>query len=755
MSRSSVIPILGGGLNAVTTGIVLQILGAKTQLLSQAFADKERILKNFNDPLFASLYASGSVIPHSVKASSLNRLLLDSINIYKLISLAATSGVRQQKHFELFESSILQPDYLANLDNLKLLNSEKDNILVRRKKAIKLNGWCFDCFFSEVDSYLPFLFQFYTALGGSVKKVKNFTPDNLPNAQLIVNCLGHGTRKIFEDSSELFFVRGQLLLVETKNLPISKESGSLFSYNYTPRQGYKTSKGSGDVYSYPRTNNLVLGGSRLKGILSPKGRWEGEGFLCNTRKLNGIEFPKVMFDLNREILLESTGIDIKNYPIKAVEGYRFLREDGIRVELSDLSNSRHVIHNYGHGGSGLTLSWGTSLKVAEIILNNSNFKKRLNLSYKEPFNSHQAYLARGLSHLFCKSLKLSSNKIKTSYTSPVFSSGNKKIPKVLYIACGGTISQSINSHGTSEKKSHPDFLKLFPEIKKINEIHFKSLANIDSTDATPKLWTKIAELINRKYSSYDAFIIFMGTNTMAYASSALSFALQGIGKPVVLTGAQVPLREIANDAKLNILNAAKFCALDISGVYLIFGSRVIKGIHAKKVSEYDYVSFDSFRARGEVGFFGVRADLMKDLPYRHDFPLTVRADFEKNIACVSLLPGTGLDQISNLIKSKCRGIIIRAFGSGDIPHALHQQLKLAHKVQIPIVVMTQVGTGKASMMVNEVGRKTLKYGVIPAEEMSMEAVSTKLMWLLGQCYPYEEIVRLMKTDLIGEIKDSN
>ncbi len=326
--------------------------------------------------------------------------------------------------------------------------------------------------------------------------------------------------------------------------------------------------------------------------------------------------------------------------------------------------------------------------------------------------------------------------------------------KTLLLFCGGTISMHKNDETKALDVSHgyDQLLKLEPRFSQICDVDIEFIDNIDSTNLTSKQWTRIADTIGQKYNDYDGFVITMGTNTMAYCSAALSFALQNIGKPVVLTGAQIPAESLSTDARNNFINALRLSTLDLAGVFIVFGSKIIKGCRAKKVSESELDAFRTFNQK-DFGEIGVGTIFNFKQP-RHKEPLNVQSKFVEQIVCLTLIPGLQSDILKGLIDAGTKGFVLRAYGSGDIPYDFEESLLYAKSKKIPIVVTTQCPGGATVMGINDVGLKALQTGVIQAFDMCMEAMSTKLMWLLGQNTPYEKIKELMENNLIGEVDSS-
>lgn len=355
--------------------------------------------------------------------------------------------------------------------------------------------------------------------------------------------------------------------------------------------------------------------------------------------------------------------------------------------------------------------------------------------------------------------------------------------RVLLILTGGTIAGNVAVSNVSQTvKSDPSsFLSAVEnsiEILKKNwaiEIspEVVQLFNVDSSDIIPENWTAIAGKIEEVYDDYDAFIVLHGTNTMGYTCAALSFALENINKPVIVTGAQVPLGYLGSDATTNLVNALRLAVWGyhpIKGVMAVFGSKIISGVRVKKGTDFDYDPFSSFikGTLGQIGRF-MRIDevaldkytsyLSKVKPLAiQSRVLSVKKDFDTtHIASLTEFPGMSPDIFKTLVEQNgVKAFILRAFGAGDASTYLRPAFEYLREKQIPIVVTTQAPNGIASFQVNENG-KYLKDNnlAIPAFDMSIESMTTKLGWLLAQGCTYNEIQQRMVQDLHGEITIEN
>lgn len=295
-----------------------------------------------------------------------------------------------------------------------------------------------------------------------------------------------------------------------------------------------------------------------------------------------------------------------------------------------------------------------------------------------------------------------------------------------------------------------NLLSIEPKLEQIARLDVTYIDNIDSSNINPDHWNKIADEINRKYDVYDGFVITHGTDTMAYTSSALSFVLQNLGKPVILTGAQIPGAHIESDARRNLTNAVRVATLDISGVLIVFGEAIITGSRASKISESKLDAFETMNwdPVGEIRFDIRFSD---DRKRRHSGELLLRKGFETNIAVVTLVPGTPVRMLIDLLDSGIKGLIIRGYGPGNIAYQYLDVIRHANAYNIPVVVNTQCREGATLMHLYDVGKKALDLGVIQAYDMSIECVSTKLMWALAQTDSYDLLKKMMHTNFCGEI----
>lgn len=364
MNQEQVI-VIGAGVSGITTGLVLQLLGYKTKIYTKETAD------NFyqqGDPGFASRYPAASVIPHTVFTGNLKTLFRRSQNIFQELFKESFNGLTIHKHFEVFEFEKEHPPYLQLMNNVRSLNQQND--LPKRKEDDDLYGWVFDCFFTDWPVYFPYLMQLYLDSGGQIKR-QRLTSEDIPHlpSDIIINCSGLGSCHLFEDDAPHEIGRGHLLFIKDTPLLLNEDK-EIISYNYTPEADvYSDEDGNPvDVYCYPRNDGCILGGSRQFGTLDEAGNWCGGKDTFDGYSEGDISYPQQILDLNKEILRKSYGLELETYQhVTAFKGYRYIRSrnNGLRLEGEEL-HDKWIVHNYGHGGAGIALSWGTSLEAARM-----------------------------------------------------------------------------------------------------------------------------------------------------------------------------------------------------------------------------------------------------------------------------------------------------------------------------------------------------------------------------------------------------
>lgn len=300
-----------------------------------------------------------------------------------------------------------------------------------------------------------------------------------------------------------------------------------------------------------------------------------------------------------------------------------------------------------------------------------------------------------------------------------------------------------------KQKAIKSLLDLEPRLKKIAKLDVEYVDNIDSSNITGAHWDKIATIIAKKYDRYDGFVITHGTDTMAYTSSALSFTLQNLGKPVILTGSQIPGNQIETDARRNFVNAVKLATMDIAGVMVVFDEEIMLGARCSKVSESKLDAFETINW-DDLGEIRIDIRLSDEHKPRHNRPLNLQTGFEESIAVITLFPQMTPTTLQAIISTGIKGIVLRGYGSGNISYAYLDVLEDLKKRKIPVVVNTQCLEGATLMHLYDVGKKALEMGVIQAHDMSLECTVTKLMWALKRA-PYETIREIMNHNYVGEI----
>lgn len=320
---------------------------------------------------------------------------------------------------------------------------------------------------------------------------------------------------------------------------------------------------------------------------------------------------------------------------------------------------------------------------------------------------------------------------------------------ILFIATGGTIASKRTEEGLAPQITSDELLGYVPEIKEYCNVTALQLLNIDSTNIQPEYWVLMTEAIEKNYDSYDGFVISHGTDTMSYTSAALSYLIQNLDKPVIITGSQKPINADITDAKKNLLDSFRFASeKDVSGVYLVFDGKAIVGTRARKIKSKSYSAFESIN-------FPVAAiiDDNRITKYIRNEKLSGDVKFYKNIFpsifLLKLAPGMEPD-VLDYIGEKYEGVVIESYGVGGLPfqdkrNFLEKLGTLTENGKI-IVIATQVMFEGSDMGIYEVGVKALKkYNVLQAYDMTIEAAVTKLMWIMAQTKDYEEVKKMFYT----------
>lgn len=324
--------------------------------------------------------------------------------------------------------------------------------------------------------------------------------------------------------------------------------------------------------------------------------------------------------------------------------------------------------------------------------------------------------------------------------------------KILLLATGGTIASVEGNEGLAPGLTAEELLHFLPESPSNVNIDGKILMNIDSTNLQPEHWVMIANAIYKHYDEYDGFVITHGTDTLAFTSSALSYMLQGLKKPVVLTGSQVPISFKKTDAKKNVADALRFASEDIGGVYIVFDGRVILGTRAVKMRTKSYDAFESIN-HPYVAYINKNEVKYHWKPEPSSGPMSLNTNLCTDVFLMKLYPGTK-PEIFDCLKNLYKGIIIESFGNGGLPFEgrnLLPKLQELTEQGIAVVITTQCLEEGEDLLLYEVGRKVAQYKVILSGDMNTEAIVAKLMWALGQTDSLERVKEIIETPLAGDL----
>ena len=331
--------------------------------------------------------------------------------------------------------------------------------------------------------------------------------------------------------------------------------------------------------------------------------------------------------------------------------------------------------------------------------------------------------------------------------------GDEYMKNILILNTGGTFSSEASGHGLAPSITGDEIIKKLGILDDDISISVEDFCSLDSANIMPDDWVSIARKIAGSIADYNGFIVIHGTDTLAYTSSMLSFMLQNIQVPVVVTGSQMPLNSPMSDALMNLQCAVWMAVSGVPGVFVAFDRKIMLGCRTSKVRTLSFNAFESINCPyiGEVNAYGLQLYTDRKAKMTR---INLQTDYSDRIAVLKVFPGMDLDIFSFLQDHGYEGVYIEGFGLGGLPflrNDITAEIRKASDNGLPILVGSQCRYEGSDLSVYETGQRILDCGGIPVYDMTQEAVVTKLMWVLGQTKKYDQVRWLFGSDLVGEV----
>ena len=337
--------------------------------------------------------------------------------------------------------------------------------------------------------------------------------------------------------------------------------------------------------------------------------------------------------------------------------------------------------------------------------------------------------------------------------------------KIFIIYTGGTIGMIENPElHALEPFDFDHLIDNVPKIKMLDyEIsNFQFAKPIDSSAMNPSHWAEIAEVIEQKYDEVDGFVVLHGTDTLAYTASALSFMLENLNKPVIVTGSQLPIGEVRTDGEENLITALQIAAAEdengepmVREVAILFENYLWRGNRSTKSSADNFNAFKS-NNYPELARIGLDINFKREYLWRGkvEGKLKVKYPMDTNVMFLTLFPGISELVVRHVLSTPgIKGVVLKSFGAGNAPNEAWflDVVRQAIERGVVVVNITQCTNGCVMPMRYVTGKELSDAGCVSGYDLTSEAAITKLMYLLGQGLSAEEVKRQMATSLCGEM----